>query len=336
LSNTGEGQEPNKAGNRPLTVPISSLLPADSPRLAGENTDHVLVLADLADSFPPIIVQHKTYRVIDGMHRLRAAALRGQHEIDVIFYEGDDADAFVLAVQANIAHGLPLSHADRSAAAVRIMSSHPDWSDRKIASVAGLSHRTVGQLRTAERIPQQEARIGRDGRVRPLDSESTRVRIGELLKERPEASLREIAKVARASPTTVANVRERLRDGTPPALQADRPGRSSMVEQKAGTRPNPVVARETDPARLQEAQAALQVLRTDPSLRFNAAGRFLLHQLNGHLAGTAGLRQLTDLVPAHCAHMVAALANEVASTWREFAKALERRSPPARRREAGS
>ena len=69
-------------------------------------------------------------RVIDGTHRLRAALLRGVDVIDVLYFDGPDADAFVLAVELNHTHGLPLSRADRTAAAERIIGSHPDWSDR--------------------------------------------------------------------------------------------------------------------------------------------------------------------------------------------------------------
>ena len=87
---------------------IAKLRPSDSPRLAGQDTDHVRVLSQ-ADSLPPIIVQRGTMRVIDGMHRLRAAQLRGEKQIAVRFFEGSDDLAFVLAVHANTAHGLPLT-----------------------------------------------------------------------------------------------------------------------------------------------------------------------------------------------------------------------------------
>ncbi|MFD1048734.1 serine hydrolase, partial [Kibdelosporangium lantanae] len=93
-------------------VPIDSLLPADSPRLSGESMEHARMLAASEAELPPIVVHRPTRRVIDGMHRLKAAALRGQDDILVRFYEGDDEDAFIVAVETNIAHGLPLSLAD--------------------------------------------------------------------------------------------------------------------------------------------------------------------------------------------------------------------------------
>ncbi|WP_214415751.1 ParB/RepB/Spo0J family partition protein [Sphaerisporangium fuscum] len=130
-----------------MLVAVSDLLPADSPRLEGENPDHVRLLAESEEEFPPIVVHRPTMRVVDGMHRLRAAVLRGAERVRVLFIDGvDEADLFVLAVEANIAHGLPLTLADRRAAAARIVASKPQFSDRAIAAVipAGRQRREPG------------------------------------------------------------------------------------------------------------------------------------------------------------------------------------------------
>lgn len=110
-------------------------------------------------------------RVIDGMHRLRAAILRGEEEIDARFFHGTETDVFLLSVAANIQHGLPLSQRDRMAAAERIFVTHPEWSDRMVAIVVGMSNKKVGRCgdRWSGDIPQPAVRIGRDGRVRPVD-----------------------------------------------------------------------------------------------------------------------------------------------------------------------
>jgi hypothetical protein len=65
------------------TVPLSRLVTGDSPRLCGENSSHARMLASLRDALPPISVHRPTMRVIDGMHRLRAARLRGADKIKV-------------------------------------------------------------------------------------------------------------------------------------------------------------------------------------------------------------------------------------------------------------
>ena len=53
-------------------------------------------------------------QIIDGMHRLHAAVMRGQDKIPAWFLDCDEKDIFVIAVQANTAPGLPLSLTERS------------------------------------------------------------------------------------------------------------------------------------------------------------------------------------------------------------------------------
>jgi hypothetical protein len=154
----------------PVLVRIDALRPADSPRLKGISAEHARLIADAAESVPPILVQQGTMRVIDGMHRVRAACLQGKQHVAAHLVACDDDDSFLWAVRMNLTHGLPLTLPDRKAAACRIIQGHPEWSDRAIAAVAGLSDKTVGSLRRrlAETIPKTRWRIGRDGRTRTL------------------------------------------------------------------------------------------------------------------------------------------------------------------------
>jgi hypothetical protein len=62
-------------------VPITSVTCGDSPRLAGASREHISLLARPTEALPPTVVHRATMRVIDGTHRLRAAALRGETEI---------------------------------------------------------------------------------------------------------------------------------------------------------------------------------------------------------------------------------------------------------------
>ncbi|MEV0372123.1 hypothetical protein AB0I10_20210 [Streptomyces sp. NPDC050636] len=115
----------------------------------------------------------------------------------------------------NSAHGLPLSSADRAAAAARIIGSHPQWSDRMVASATGLSTRTVAALRdgSTDAGPQLNTRMGRDGRVRPLNAAAGRELAGRLVAEKPDASLRDIAALAGIAVATAKDVRDRIRQG---------------------------------------------------------------------------------------------------------------------------
>ena len=176
-------------------VHVDELKNADSPRLRGEDLEHIRVLAETET--PPILVHRQTMRVIDGMHRLRAAKLNGRSKVEVEFFDGSEDDAFLRAVEANIAHGLPLAMADRKSAARRIIRSHPDMSGREIARCVGLSDKTVAMIRrTSPDIPHSNVRKGADGRARPLDVSEGRLRAARVIAERPEATPREVAREA--------------------------------------------------------------------------------------------------------------------------------------------
>lgn len=301
-------------------VPVDSLLPADSPRLAGESAEHIRVLALSEAVLPPIVVQLATRRVIDGMHRLRAARLRGRSEILVRFYDGDDDDAFVIAVETNIAHGLPLSQADRTAASARIIHTRPQWSDRKVASVTGLSATTVGAIRrrSAEGAgqPKPSTRIGRDGKSRPLDATKGRLLAGDLMKQRPEAPIREIAAAAGVSPATALDVRRRLRNGEHPVPQRQR----AVRQARAGS-----PGQEADAPPGLDRRAALLELGKDPSLRFTDGGRALLRWLDAHTAGMEEWKQHIDNLPPHSLRTVAKLAQQNSVAWQEVLEYLEDR-----------
>lgn len=154
----------------PVLVRIDALRPSDTPRLKGISAEHARLIAEAADSVPPILVQQGTMRVIDGMHRIRAACLLGKQHVEAFLVACDDDESFLWAVRMNLTHGLPLTLADRKAAACRIVQAHPEWSDRAIAAVTGLSDKTIGSLRRrlADTIPRTRWRVGRDGRGRTL------------------------------------------------------------------------------------------------------------------------------------------------------------------------
>lgn len=295
-------------------IPVDSISAGESPRLTGENPDHVRLLAESGDVLPPIIVHRQSMRVIDGAHRLRAARQRGDAEIAVVFFDGDDRAAFVLSVEANVTHGLPLSLADRRAAAERIVDSYPEWSNRAIAAVVGLSHKTVGAVRRGRpsgNLPQLTARIGRDGRLRPVAGSVGRRSAGEFLAGHPDASLREVARAAGISLTTARDVKERLRRGEP----------AELPQQRTAASARPVLRPVVDPVGI------VDTLRRDPSLRQTEAGRALLRLVGATVYGRPELPQMAENVPAHCVDMLADLALRCSVAWREFAELLEDRRP---------
>lgn len=300
------------------TVPISSLITTDSPRLSGVNRRHARLLAGMPDRLPPIIVHRPTMRVIDGMHRLQAARIRDEQDIEVRFFDGDQAAAFVIAVQANTAHGLALTLTDRKAAADRIIRLYPHWSDRAIASVTGISPPTVAtrRKRLADKNFQLDTRIGRDGKAHPVDPAQRRETATRLLKHDPDASLRDVARQAGLSPETIRGIRAQLspartsREDTSPAngrgSRKHLPDRNARPSRAAGT-------------------AAVQALRADPAFRSTDNGRALLRLLTALRAlGERGSEYL-DHVPDHCLDNLADAARACVQDWQEFSAQIDHR-----------
>ncbi|MFD6077783.1 helix-turn-helix domain-containing protein [Streptomyces hydrogenans] len=324
-------------------MPVASLLPADSPRLSGLSENHARALAGSGTALDPILVHRDTGRVVDGMHRLRATVLRGEPRIAVRYVDGPVADLFIRSVRANIGHGLPLTLEDRKAAVLRILATHPHWSDRAIAAVTGVSPKTVGVVRgrrSTEESPQSNpalARVGRDGRARPVDMPERRERARSLLAARPRATLREVAEEAGVSVSTAHRLRQELRSCAPvpdpdepgPAAREDPLRRAPLVvapppRPVAVTRQAPVDA-ERGTVRLRA--RAMDVLANDPSIRFTDSGRALLRWLNGQAHGLAAGEQLLAAVPPHCAGALTEVMSHYAREWERLAAGLQRTDP---------
>jgi ParB-like chromosome segregation protein Spo0J len=297
-------------------LPIASLREAHSPRIGGEDPEHVRTLAETAERLPPIVVHRPTMRIIDGMHRLRAAQLRGYDEIDACFFDGSETDAFLLAVRANIAHGLPLSLADRKAAAARLLAASPQSSNRMIAARTGLAAKTVSALRdkAAGMDAGQAARVGRDGRVRPVNIAEGRQIAGELMTRDPSLSLRKVATAAGISPETARDVRNRLSRGEDPVVPRPRQARQGESAADTPEAPGPPAPR---------LQSAIRQLRTDPSLRLTEAGRALLQILSVNSEVGHRFDAILDNVPEHCRDTVAEAAEECARVWSSVVGRLE-------------
>jgi ParB-like chromosome segregation protein Spo0J len=295
-------------------VALDRLLPGDSPRLAGPDEMHSQTLAEVETSLPPIIVHAKTMRVIDGAHRVRAAIIRGETHVRARIFYGSPEDAYVEAVRTNVAHGKPLSRMEREVAAKRILASRPNWSDRAIADVCGVSARMIASLRrrASESGLHLNARVGRDGRVRPVDAAEGRRRAAEVLSETPDASLREIARQANISPATARDVKARMRNGIDPV--AGRRKHLASVPEPADT----VVVAVSEPDELRE-------LREDTSLQSMASGMRCLQLFTERFLTPQEWRDIADELPISRTYVVGDLARLCAKSWNDFADALQAR-----------
>jgi hypothetical protein len=306
---------------QPVTLmEIGLLMLSGSPRLAGADPEHVEAMVAATGDLPPIVVHRPTMRVIDGAHRVQAAIRRGDPVVAGRFFDGTEAEAFVLSVALNVSHGLPLALADRKCAAERIATSHPHWSDRRVAAVTGISPGTVADIRRRLSGPAEPggSRIGQDGRVRPLDCSAGRRLAGQLMTENPSLSLRQVAKAAAISPETARDVRNRLLSGVDPVPT----GRGRGVPPRpAGERVGPLdLVHPTDrPEPVMDRSAVVNRLIGDPALRYTENGRNLLRLLTLHTRWTEQWDAIVSNIPPHCSDTVADLARQFADLWADFA-----------------
>lgn len=70
-----EVREQGPPSEEPAWIPLGLVRPSESPRSGGISREHVALLAEA--ELPPILVHESSLRIVDGVHRLCAARLRG-------------------------------------------------------------------------------------------------------------------------------------------------------------------------------------------------------------------------------------------------------------------
>jgi ParB-like chromosome segregation protein Spo0J len=318
------------------SVAIRDLVAGNAVRTGPEDAQHVRLLAALEEPLPPILVHRHSMRVIDGMHRVHAAMLRGATHISARYFEGSPDDAFVQAVQANVTHGKPLTLPERAAAARRIIASRGHFSDRTIAKLCGIAPRSVASLRRESAAGAEERRLGRDGRLRPLDPNAGRLRAVEVLQADRSASLREVARRARVSVGTVRDVVRRLDLGQSPLTTA-------RVDSEVGAGPEELDLRETietdlsadEPAacgalQFDESHERLAALVNDRAFAATTEGQCVVDWLRRHATRGLEFQWLVDAVPLSRTYVVAELAKECVAAWSAIAELAEERARRSR------
>lgn len=286
-------------------IPLDQLSFGFSPRDQLCDPAHVEALAEVLAQVPPIVVHAPTMKVIDGVHRVLAARARGHETIRAALFHGSEPDAFVLAVYRNVAHGRPLTLPERQEAATRMLDVHPEWSDRRVAELSGLSPKTVARvrIRSAEDRTRLRIRVGRDGKAQPIDPAHLRRLVAQAIAADPHASIRAIALRSGSSQGTVRDVKRRLASGEdilPPRLagtSAPRP-----IERPAGS---------------------------------STGGAEFASWFAANGVDDRDVRSFVDAVPISRVYEVADEARRRAEVWRAFATDLEDRVRRRReRREA--
>jgi hypothetical protein len=107
-----------------------------------------------------------------GFHRLEALKRLGRKRVECEIRNGSIADALTDAASGNNTHGLKRTNADKKRSVEMVVEAHPDWSNRRIADEAGVSHNFVTELRQlssddSSNSKTPEKTTGKDGKERP-------------------------------------------------------------------------------------------------------------------------------------------------------------------------
>ena len=103
--------------------------------------------------FPPLDVfrvdRSGNYVLADGRHRFEAAKRAGKKVILCRIHQGSTRQAFLFGCQANRAHGLRRSNADKRYMVSRFLDDQEwaHWTNLRISDQCGVSHTFVGNMR---------------------------------------------------------------------------------------------------------------------------------------------------------------------------------------------
>jgi hypothetical protein len=210
---------------------------------------------------------------------------------------------------------------------------HPFWSDARVAEVCGLSRRTIANLRLripelpdsrargvgeTKSLPSREARVGRDGRARPVKPETLRTKVEAALAGDGDASLRFIARKVGVSPETVRSVRLR-RDKAAASRETDLPVQPIDTATADISR---------EPASLPQAgkvTASSPVLQDDSACGSTEDGRNFAAWFDAHRLDELEAVAHVGAVPLSRLYTVVDEAERRAQLWSTFAQLLRNR-----------
>jgi phenylpyruvate tautomerase PptA (4-oxalocrotonate tautomerase family) len=121
-------------------------------------------------------------QLLDGRNRLDAAELAGIKTVDFgrlivpLKVLGPSVDPFAYVISTNI-HRRHLTPAQKQDLIAAVLKATPEKSDRQIAKLVRVDHKTIGSLRAEKALTGEispvERRIGADGKTRKLPARKT-------------------------------------------------------------------------------------------------------------------------------------------------------------------
>lgn len=176
-------------------------------KLSDDTIDQYREEIETGAEFPPVVVfaedGSQRYILADGHHRLYATIHAGHDEIDVELRVGDMHDALEFALQANRAHGLRMTNADK-VKGVKMALADPELSQKtqqEIADIVGITREAVNRISRRDTLDATkevdgepgESEENSDGNVRATKPEPTQQEI-------ERAELRQAASLIKALP----------------------------------------------------------------------------------------------------------------------------------------
>lgn len=130
--------------------------------------DYAQLMKDGVDLGPLSLFEVGDQLVIaDGNHRFEAALAAERETIACTVYQGTLKDALQFALAANAKRGLRLTNADKRRCVEIAITKFDDWSDRRIADLAGVSYVFVGKVRKQlVTVTSSSGKVGKDGKRR--------------------------------------------------------------------------------------------------------------------------------------------------------------------------
>ena len=120
--------------------------------------------------FPPVDVFFDGVEnwLADGFHRYHAHKRAKVTDIAATIHNGSKDDALVFALGANRANGLRRTNEDKRKCVTIALDRWPQWSDRRIAEICGVSPTTVSSVRPmVSNLDTVTQRVGKDGVRQP-------------------------------------------------------------------------------------------------------------------------------------------------------------------------
>jgi hypothetical protein len=202
--------------------------------------------------------------------------------------------------------------------------------------VSGLSPKTVARLRSRATVDsaQSRARVGRDGRLRPVDPAEVRRRVAEAVRSDPEASTRAIAARTGASQATVRDVRERLDRGVSELIPRPRRARKRDDGVPDGPEPDGVMdapGEDDDEGEGKDEGEGADAPAVDRAAAGPEGGADFPTWFEQHRIDDADWERFVHGLPISRVYEVADACRRFSAAWRAFAVALEDRARTHRR-----